>query len=202
MESSPSKSVRNFHIILRQVRGLLMPLHSKFRQEKVQLFFQSFRPNPADSLLDVGGAPGIGTEFSTLHTYFDNVWLLNIRKVDHPRAIVGDACEIPLADKSIDWVFSNALIEHVGSYLKQKRMADEVRRVARKGYFVATPNRFFPIDPHTYVPFLHLMPEPVIDKVADGAYWMLSPGTMRKLFPDARVHVVGFGTSIVSLQKI
>lgn len=178
-----------------------MPLHSKLRQEKVQLFFDTFRPNRTDSLLDVGGSPGIGDEFSALHSYFDDVSLLNIRKVDHPKAILGDACEIPLADKSIDWVFSNALIEHVGNHSRQQRMADEVRRVSRKGYFIATPNRLFPIDPHTYIPFLHLMPEPVIDKVADGAYWMLSPGAMRRLFPGAQVEVMGFGTSIVALQQ-
>ena len=49
-------------------------------------------------------------------------------------------------DKEFDVIFSNSVIEHVGSYDAQRRMAQEVMRVGER-YFVQTPNRFFPIEP-------------------------------------------------------
>jgi hypothetical protein len=190
--------VKEFHVVLRHMRNFVFPLHANLRSKKLDLFFQTFAPHPTDSLLDVGGCPG--AEYTSLHSFFAHVALLNIRPVDHPKGILGDACKMSLPDKSFDWVFSNALIEHVGNFSKQFEMAEEVRRVARKGYFIATPNRHFPIDPHTYIPFFHLMPETTIDRVAVGAYWMLSPTDMKALFPSATVMTTGFGTSVVAME--
>ena len=53
----------------------------------------------------------------------------------------GDARDLPFADKSVDVVFSSAVIEHIGSYANQKRMLSECLRVAKKGIFITTPNR-------------------------------------------------------------
>ncbi|MEH2169146.1 MAG: class I SAM-dependent methyltransferase [Nostoc sp.] len=56
-----------------------------------------------------------------------------------------------------DIVFSNSVIEHVGDYDRQCQMANEVMRVG-KGYFVQTPNLFFPIEPHFVFPLFQFMP--------------------------------------------
>ena len=71
----------------------------------------------------------------------------------------GDACALPFADSSIDVVFSSAVIEHVGAYEKQKQMLAECLRVAKKGVFITTPNRFFPIEMHTLLPLIHWLPK-------------------------------------------
>ena len=69
----------------------------------------------------------------------------------------GDGCDIPFADQSFDIVFSNSVIEHVGGQEAQIRFAREISRVGR-GYWVQTPNRYFPIETHLLTPFVHLLP--------------------------------------------
>ncbi|WP_255695553.1 methyltransferase domain-containing protein [Rhodohalobacter sp. 614A] len=54
--------------------------------------------------------------------------------------VQGDALDMHMfEDKSFDVVFSNSVIEHVGSFENQRRFADEVRRVG-KAYWVQTPD--------------------------------------------------------------
>jgi len=73
---------------------------------------------------------------------------------------VGDACDLPHEDNAFDLVHSNSVIEHVGSYERMQRFAEEVRRVGR-GYFVQTPSFWFPIEPHYGVPLVHWLPDPM-----------------------------------------
>jgi hypothetical protein len=64
----------------------------------------------------------------------------------------------PFADQSFDWVFSNAVVEHVGDAEAQQRFVRELMRVARRGVVFTTPAREFPIETHTTLPFLHWWP--------------------------------------------
>jgi hypothetical protein len=61
------------------------------------------------------------------------------------------------SDHSFDLCFSNSAIEHLGTLYDQLYMAREVRRVAR-GYFVQTPNKWFPIEPHFLLPGWQFLP--------------------------------------------
>ena len=113
-------------------------------------------------ILDIGGTQ----EFWTLMTGGDpgdiRVTLLNIehQPVSSSKFVsaVGDARSMPqFPDRSFDVVFSNSVIEHVGGYGEQRRMASEVIRVGKR-YFVQTPNKRFPLEPHFLFPWFQYLP--------------------------------------------
>jgi hypothetical protein len=103
-------------------------------------------------------------------------------------------------DKSFDIAFSNSVIEHVGDDKNVERFANEIRRLA-KAYWVQTPSKKFPIEPHTGFPFFWYLPNSIREKLLDRwqkklpAWTAMIRGTrliteehMRALFPDANVY--------------
>jgi len=72
-----------------------------------------------------------------------------------------DGRNLPFADQQFDYVHSSAVLEHVGSREKQGAFLREAWRVARKGVFITTPNRWFPLEFHTVMPFVHWLPRSV-----------------------------------------
>jgi hypothetical protein len=51
-----------------------------------------------------------------------------------------------------------AVLEHVGNRAAQAQLIREAARVARKGAFLTTPNRWFPVEFHTVLPLVHWLP--------------------------------------------
>lgn len=70
----------------------------------------------------------------------------------------GDARQMPFGDNTFDFVFSSAVIEHVGSRECQLAFLKECCRVAQKHIFITTPNRWYPIEMHSGLPFVHWCP--------------------------------------------
>jgi hypothetical protein len=64
---------------------------------------------------------------------------------------------LQFSDGEFDIVFSNSVIEHLGTWEAQQRFAREVRRVGRR-YWVQTPAREFIIEPHLLTPCIHWLP--------------------------------------------
>ena len=69
-----------------------------------------------------------------------------------------DGVELPFADGEFDVAFSSAVLEHVGDRAAQRRFVEEMCRVTDR-FFLTTPNRWFPIELHTFLPFLHWLPQ-------------------------------------------
>lgn len=79
------------------------------------------------------------------------------------RQVVGLPCafsggSLPFADGQFDWVFCNAVLEHIDGFDKQYELLKELARVSRKGVFVTTPNRRHPVEFYTGLPLLHWLP--------------------------------------------
>jgi ubiquinone/menaquinone biosynthesis C-methylase UbiE len=197
----------------RQFLQVTAPVHAVLRGKKVDAFMDLLGSDVSSSLLDVGGGAGLTGEFLRLYAAFKNVTIVNVAVPPQlasfstdlrPDIVLGDGCCLPFRSQSFDWVFSNAVIEHVGGSDRQKQFADEIRRVARKGYFVTTPNKYFPIEPHCYLPFYQFLPESaqrsiirlapalVHDFASSKEIDLLTPREFRTMFPEAKVSKIGF----------
>jgi hypothetical protein len=202
-------------------------LASRMRRARVAHFFEvvhsTFGRQPVE-VLDVGG----------MEHYWEMSWnercegmritLLNLepeplRSSLPIRSLAGDARHMPqFADRQFDICFSNSVIEHVGSLADQKSMADEVRRVA-KTYYVQTPYRYFPIEPHFHVPgwaqlplwlrtwmhqrmdlgWVKKRPDYLDARIAVEQCRLLSIREFRLLFPDGRIHLERLGPLVKSM---
>ena len=56
-------------------------------------------------------------------------------------------------------VISSAVIEHVGSSENQLKMIKNIIKLTKKTFIITTPNRNYPIDFHTKIPFIHWLPK-------------------------------------------
>jgi hypothetical protein len=132
-------------------------LASRMRRKRFALFRGLVEELPrGSSVLDVGGTPQFWEGETLVTSGAIRVTIINLESyVSSNRAIRQLACDARdmrmFGDNSFDVVFSNSVIEHVGSFDDQKKMADEVQRVAPR-YFIQTPNRYFPLEPHFLLP--------------------------------------------------
>lgn len=170
--------------------GLVWKLTESFtvksRKRKYNLFIKLINPKPEDKILDVGVSPFLGraTNFLELwYPYSQNITALTNedlskfsefkRHFPMVKLIQGDGKNLPFPDNYFDVVFCNAVVEHVGSYKEQWKFINEICRVGKK-IFVTTPNKLFPVDSHTLIPFAHLLPKKMkfwIYKKLGRTYW-------------------------------
>ncbi len=128
--------------------------------------------------------------------------------------VQGDGTNLGFADAEFDIAFSNSVIEHVPPD-QQSRFASEISRVAR-GYFVQTPNPFFPIEPHYQFPFFQFLPRSARKALnrrftlgwqARGQWeeiTLLTASDLRRLFPDAEIkreRVLGLTKSVIAVRR-
>jgi 2-polyprenyl-3-methyl-5-hydroxy-6-metoxy-1,4-benzoquinol methylase len=63
-----------------------------------------------------------------------------------------------------DLVISSATIEHVGDFQNQVTKVKNMISLSKKYIVLSTPNRFYPIEFHTKLPFLHWLPANIFRK--------------------------------------
>lgn len=187
---------------------LLKKLSHKSRAKKFELFHSIFQPGPDDRVLDIGasGEVFLRYTFEDVYPYPERVVaggyaLREVLSARHyypqPRYVVFDGCFLPFPDRSFDFVFSNAVIEHILGEGRQIQFAQEIMRVG-KSWFVATPNYWYPFESHYHLPFIQFVPRSVqrgynrvlgthIPKGAVQELALLSARRLRRLFPTGRI---------------
>ena len=148
-----------------------------------EFFIECMEPRSDDVILDLGAAGDYYGEqpfFEGNYKWKENIIGVNIsvkesvslrRKYKEIAMVLADGCCLPFKTKSIDVLFSNAVIEHVGDLKRQKEFAGEIMRVSKK-WFVVTPNFWFPIETHWKLPFIHFLPKKMQKQIMDsGKKW-------------------------------
>jgi len=201
-------------------------LASRMRSERFRRFqalLEGCDRRPA-RVLDAGGTSDFwrkhwhrmppGTSVVLLNTLHED-------RTDFPGLTLadGDVRQMDMfQEKEFDICYSNSLLEHVGTQQDQLHAAQQIRRVAR-GYFVQTPNRHFPIEPHFLTLGWQYAPLSVraylLRKRAWG--WVKNPGSLeearaivqsirllneeelRRMFPDGSIYREKIGPLTKSL---
>src|SRR6476660_1157593 len=172
------------------LRRVASRVSMRSRERKLQLFLDLLQPGPETTVVDVGvtdaafGAGSTDNFFEALYPWPEQVTGVGRTELDRftaafpqVRAVRADGRDLPFADAEFDLGFSNAVVEHVaGGRDGQRRFVHELCRVAGR-VFVTTPNRFFPLEVHTLVPFAHCLPEGARNRVirARGFHDVLDP---------------------------
>jgi hypothetical protein len=175
-----------------------------FRTGRMKRFVERFEVTQQTKVLDMGG----GAFNWTLLPVRPKVTILDVydhdNKADWATYVVGDGCHTDFPSAAFDVVFSNSVIEHVGGIDRQRQFAAECMRCGR-GFFVQTPNKWFPVDTHTLMPFAHWLPQRAFRKLirlsprfvffkpdpgdlADFSNMrLLGPCDLKELFPGAEI---------------
>ena len=207
---------------------MLAAISRYFRRRRMQRFAREFGITAETRVLDIGGTP----DCWALVPLRPRLTLLNTPRARDDLAgaaswVAGDGRRLPFRDAAFDVVFSNSVIEHVGDAASQERFAREVARVGR-GYWVQTPNRWFPVEQHLFTPFVHWLPKswqrPIVPRcnlwslvvrvTPDRRQFyiehylsdvrLLGIREVRALFPGARVireRFCGMAKSLIALRR-
>jgi hypothetical protein len=195
---------------------------NRFRPRRMRQFVELFGVKDGTRILDVGGSvrnwnyipqkPAL-----TLVNMDDQKGERENIKIER-----GDARALTYKDNAFEIAYSNSVIEHVGKWEDQKRFAEEIRRVAPH-YYVQTPYKWFPIEPHFIAPLIHYLPKSIHRHLTwlGAWYWtehpnrkqiddlveeieLLDVAQMQKLFPDAEIlreRFLGLTKSLIAVRR-
>jgi hypothetical protein len=198
-------------------------LSNRMRTRRFRIFESLVKTAPRPlRILDVGGTNLFWEQRGWADRDDAQITLLNLSLEEKRHrnivSITGDATDLSqFGDGSFDVVFSNSVIEHLFTFENQRRMAAEIRRVAR-AFWVQTPNFWFPMEPHFHVPGWQWMP--VGARVAMLRRWkcgwigpcpdpakalervnevrLMTSRELKELFPGAQLKAERFGGLVKS----
>jgi SAM-dependent methyltransferase len=169
------------------------------RDSKVEHFYSMCKDGM--TVLDVGVSDAAQHKKDPVINYFlktyryaqDTYTGLGVRDISglaelYPKSrfVRYDGSQFPFADHQFDFVFSNAVIEHVGGREAQALFLEEMLRVGKQVFFT-TPSKFFPVETHTRLIFLHWH---------DGWFQIW----LKKHRPNASIHLLSYGNLVELLR--
>jgi hypothetical protein len=181
----------------------------------MQGFLNFFSPGSQTRILDVGGYPwcwdevSISSKITIANTHC--IPGLAEKYAGKYEIVVADGTCLRYSENDFDIVFSNSVIEHLGTFEQQMRFASEARRVA-KGIWIQTPANCFFMEPHLLTPFVHWLPRSAQAKLLRyGTVWgwivrpnqkqvtdfleevrLLNRSEMEEMFPDCQINRESF----------
>ena len=157
------------------LRPFFSQISYRARLKMFARFQELCKPSESDRIVDVGVTPeSTLPESNFFEMLYPHPEMLTVTSIEdascleqmYPgiKFIQTAADRLPFKDKEFDIAVSFAVLEHVGSRENQKRFVHEMVRVARR-VFLTTPDRGFPIEVHTFLPFLHWLDQPLHQRI-------------------------------------
>jgi hypothetical protein len=199
-------------------------LAARVRARRWLTFIERFPDIAQMSVLDLGGTAGA---WRLVPTRPARLVLLNVAdsgELEDAHGVLGDACDPPdqVRRERFDLVFSNSLLEHVGGHWRRERFA-EVVRAQGDHYWIQTPYRYFPLEPHYVGPLFQFLPlatrarlvarwplgslatvkDPAVCLAQAQQTELVSRTEMRGYFPDAELlseRVLGAPKSLIAVR--
>ncbi len=140
------------------IPAIHQPLARYFRRRRFRRFAERFAVSSRTRILDIGG-------YHYYWDYFKAAPRVTIVNLEPPAQrdsrfewVVADARALPFRDRAFDVAFANSVVEHIPGAENRRAFAREVERVAQR-YYVQTPYRWFPVEPHLMTPLIHYLPK-------------------------------------------
>ena len=142
---------------------------NQFRQKRFELLkngIEKLIQKNHFKILDIGGdiqyCKNIGWQHPACKIHLLNLYESKVPENETHQfsSSVGNGLSLEYKKGDVDLIFSNSVIEHVGSYANQQIFAGEVRRVSDK-YIVQTPSIWFPLEPHSLIPLFQFLPHSI-----------------------------------------
>lgn len=200
------------------------------RRKMFARFMEAMGPGETDTIVDVGATSDRSYDHSNYleawHPHKDRVTAVGVDDASFLESLYpgmtfvkADGRDLPFEDGAFDYAHSSAVLEHVGTSAQQAQFLRELWRVSKKGIFVTTPNRWFPIEFHTTLPLVHWLPtglhRPIFKALGRGFFadeqnlHLLSPGTLAQAAREAgierfrigSVSLAGWPTNLLLVAK-
>ncbi len=208
------------------VKRLFAAYSHRARARRARLFRERFTLTETTRILDLGSETGAairavleGTAVRPEHVYIadirPDVVLSGARQYGFMPVVVPESGSLPFPDGFFDIVHCSSVIEHVtlpkeevwrvtsgkqfrrDAWARQQQFAAEIRRLGRQ-YFVQTPYKHFPLESHSWLPFVAWLPRGMLLRLfrLTNRFWvkktapdwnLLVRAQLAQLFPDARI---------------
>lgn len=165
----------------------------------------------SDTVIDIGVDPTLGGNTNYFEKWFNipnKLTCLGVNsdfsgfKKEFPnfRLIEFDGEKFPIFENKFDFAFSNAVIEHVGAYEKQRVWLREISKITNT-LFITTPNRWLPFETHSHTFFFHWFPDNIrnyfyrkIGKefFANNYMWLVGEKKFKRLLNESGFEIMTF----------
>jgi hypothetical protein len=141
----------------------------RLRKRMYGTFLATLTPTAESTIVDIGVTADQTTEDSNfLEKWYPHPARVTATSIEdasyletaHPGVTFVRTTDdrLPFEDRQFDIAFCSAVLEHVGDRGRQRRFLEELLRVSDR-FFVTTPDKRFPLELHTFLPFLHWLPQ-------------------------------------------